>query len=313
MRDLKGKTAFITGGASGIGLGISKACAKEGMNVVIVDLRQDVLDSAKALFEEHNWPVLCLNLDVTDRVAYAKAAEKAQAKFGNIHLLVNNAGIACAGGPLWQVSEKETNLALDVNVVGVIIGIQTLVPHMLKHGEPSHIVSTSSKAGLLAVPGCGLYNVTKQAVVGIMETMAMDLVGTNIGASAFCPGGFISDLGKSSSMVTQSHLGDDAPPPPPPPPEPKDGEEPPAIFKEFATLMRSGDDAGERVVRGVKRGDLYILTHAEFKQGVKERSEAMDRAFPDEVPNPRYGEVFPFLVSNPIFNEQTQVPALDKK
>ena len=187
MDNLTGKTAFITGGASGIGLGIAKACAKEGMKVVIVDFRQDALDTTSKLFMENNWPVLCIKLDVTDRVAYAKAVEEAEAKFGNIHLLVNNAGIGCAGGPLWAVTPKETDVAIDINLTGVLNGIQAIVPHMLKHGEGGHIVSTASKAALLAVPNCGLYNVTKQAVVGIMETLAMDLVGTNIGASAFCP------------------------------------------------------------------------------------------------------------------------------
>jgi len=310
LENLKGKTAFITGGASGIGLGIAKACAKEGMNVVIVDMRQGSLDDAQKLFKENNWPVLCLNLDVTDRSAYVKAADDAEKAFGNIHLLINNAGIACAGGPLWSVSQKETDLALDVNLTGVLNGIQTIVPRMIKHGEGGHIVSTSSKAGLLAVPGCGLYNVTKQAVVGIMETLAMDLAGTNIGASAFCPGGFQTELGMSSSAVTAAHLGDSAtPPPPPPPPPPKDGDAP-SPFAAWDGLIRSPDDAGERVVRGVKRGDLYILTHSEFKEGVQSRADAMARAFPDEKPNPRYGEVFPMLVNNPIFDKQTQVPAL---
>ncbi|MCL2402525.1 MAG: SDR family NAD(P)-dependent oxidoreductase, partial [Oscillospiraceae bacterium] len=255
-----------------------------------------------------NWPVLCLKLDVTDRTAYVKAADEAEAKFGHIHLLVNNAGIGCAGGPLWEVTQKETDLAIDVNLTAVLNGIQTIVPRMLKHGEGGHIVSTSSKAGLIAVPGCGLYNVTKQAVVAIMETLAMDLVGTNVGASVFCPGAFQTNLGKSSREVSAAHLGDDMKAPPPPPPPPKDGE--PNPFAIFAELFRSPDDAGERVLRGVKRGDLYILTHAEFKKGVESRGAAMLRAFPDETLNPKYIKTFPMLVYNEIFDKQEQVPAL---
>ncbi|MCL2408742.1 MAG: SDR family NAD(P)-dependent oxidoreductase [Oscillospiraceae bacterium] len=311
MENLKGKTAFITGGASGIGLGIAKACAKDGMNVVIVDMRQDALDEAAAIFKENNWPALCLKLDVTDRAAYIKAADEAEAKFGNLHLLVNNAGIGCAGGPLWEVTPKETDLAIDVNLTAVLNGVQTIVPRMLKHGESSHIVSTSSKAGLIAVPGCGLYNVTKQAVVAIMETLAMDLKDTNIGASVFCPGAFQTNLGRSSREVSAAHLGDDMKAPPPPPPPPKEGE--PNPFAAVAELFRSPDDAGERVLRGVKRGDLYILTHVEFKKGVESRGNAMLRAFPDEVPNPKYAEIFPMLVYNEIFDQQSQVPALEKK
>ena len=308
MENLKGKTAFITGGASGIGLGIAKACAKEGMNVVIVDLRQSAIDEALPIFEENNWKAIGINLDVTDRDAYAIAADKAEAAFGNIHLLVNNAGIGCANGPLWSVSFKETDLALKVNLAAVLNGIQTIVPRMLKHGEDSHIVSTASKAALLPVPGCGLYNLTKHAVVTIMETLAMDLVGTNIGSSAFCPGGYSTNLGLSSRVVTETILGEKVEPPPPPPP-PKDGEAPRPMM-DWSEVIRSPDDAGERVVRGVKRGDLYILTHAEFKDGVESRVNSILRAFPEEVPNPRYSEIFPMLTYNEIFDKQTQVPAL---
>lgn len=304
MQNLDGKTAFITGGASGIGLGIAKACAKEGMNVVIADMRQSAIDDALRIFEENGWTALGLRLDVTDREAYVRAADDAEAAFGNIHLLVNNAGIGCAGGPLWNVSFKETDLALSVNLVGVLNGIQIVVPRMLRHGEGGHIVSTASKAALLPVPGCGLYNLTKSAVVGLMETLAEDLVGTNVGASAFCPGGYQTNLGASSAEVTAELTGGAVPEPPPPP---KDG----GAMPDWTGLIRPADDAGARVVRGVKRGDLYILTHSEFKDGVESRANAIIRAFPDETPNPRYSEVFPFLTYNALFDKQAQVPALD--
>jgi NAD(P)-dependent dehydrogenase (short-subunit alcohol dehydrogenase family) len=308
MENLKGKTAFITGGASGIGLGIAKACAREGMNVVIADMRQSALDEALPIFKENNWPALGLRLNVTDRAAYTKAADDAEAAFGNIHLLINNAGIGCAGGPLWAVSPKETDLAVSVNLIAVLNGIQEILPRILKHGEGGHIVSTASKAALLAVPGCGLYNVTKQAVVGIMETLMEDLAGTNVGASVFCPGGYETNLGKSSFEVT-AELMDGAPKAPPPPPQ-KDGDDA-SPFKDWGEVIRSPEDAGARVVRGVKRGDLYILTHSEFKEGVRARMNAILRAFPDETPNPRYSEIFPFLTYNAVFDQQTQVPALE--
>ena len=310
MDNLKGKTAFITGGASGIGFGIAKACAKDGMNVVVADLRREAIDEANSFFREKGWPMHGICLDVTDREAYREAADEAERVFGNIHLLANNAGIGCANGPLWAVSEKETDLAILVNMTAILNGIQTIVPRMLAHGESSHVVSTASKAALLVVPGCGLYNATKSAVVGIMETLAMDLKGTNVGASVFCPGGYSTSLGVSSRVVTEAHLGDDAPPPPPPPPRPKDGEEATSPFAGWDEVIRSADDAGERVLRGVKRGDLYILTHSEFKRGVESRFNAILRAFPDEAPNPRYAEVFPILVYNDIFDKQTQVPPL---
>ncbi|MDR3148640.1 MAG: SDR family NAD(P)-dependent oxidoreductase [Oscillospiraceae bacterium] len=215
MENLWGKTAFVTGGASGIGLGIAKCCALEGMNVVVVDMRQSAIDEAMKYFETNNQPAIGINLDVTDRDAYIQAVEQAKAKFGNIHVLVNNAGIGCAGGPLWKVSFKEADLAVKVNLTGVLNGIQIIVPHMLEHGEGGHIVSTASKAALLPVPGTALYNVTKSAVVGIMESLAEDLVGTNVGASAFCPGGYETNLGKSSGEVTAALMGDEKQAPPP--------------------------------------------------------------------------------------------------
>jgi NAD(P)-dependent dehydrogenase (short-subunit alcohol dehydrogenase family) len=307
MEHLKGKTAFITGSASGIGLGIAKACAKAGMNVVIADMRQSALDEALLVFRENNWPAIAVRLNVTDRAAYKEAADQAEQAFGNIHVLVNNAGIGCAGGPLWDVSHKDTDIAVSVNLIGVLNGIQEILPRIIRHGEGGHIVSTASKAALLPVPGCGLYNVTKAAVVGVMESLAEDLAGTNIGASAFCPGGYITNLGLSSSEVTAELKGEK--PAPAPPPAQEDGE-PMPVMADWNAILRYPDDAGERVVRGIQRGDLYILTHAEFREGVRARTDAIIRAFPDEIPNQRYGEVFPFLTYNAIFDSQTQVPAL---
>ena len=301
MDNLKGKTAFITGGASGIGLGIAKACAREGMNVVIVDLRRDAIDEALVVFKNNNWPAIGVELDVTDREAYPKAAEEAEAAFGNIHLLVNNAGISCTSGKLWDLTHKQTDLGINVNITAVLNGIQEILPRMLKHGEEGHIVSTASKAAILPCPNSALYNVTKMAVLGIMEQLATDLAGTNIGASAFCPGGYATNLGQSSSVVTEKHLGEA------PAPRQQRSAQAAADFNE---VIGSADEAGERVVRGVKRGDVFILTHSEFKKGVEARVNAILRAFPDEIPNPRYSEVFPFLTYNRIYDKQTQVPAL---
>ena len=306
MENLRGKTAFITGGASGIGLGIAKAFAKEGMNIVIADMRQNAIDETLQLFEENGWPAFGVQLDVSDRAAYTKAVDAAEAKFGNIHLLVNNAGIGCTGGPLWSVTHKDTDIAVRINLIAVLNGIQEIVPRMIKHGEGGHIVSTASKAAIVPVPGCGLYNVTKSAVAAIMESLASDLTGTNIGASAFCPGGYQSNLGASSTEVTARILGEE----PAPPPAPPSGAAAEAMMASWSEVIRSTDDAGARVVRGVKRGDLFILTHSEFKEGIEVKLEAVRKSIPADEPNPRYAEVFPMVVYNDIYEKQTQVPAL---
>jgi NAD(P)-dependent dehydrogenase (short-subunit alcohol dehydrogenase family) len=307
MQNLQGKTAFITGGASGIGLGIAKAAYKEGMNIVIADLRQAAIDEALKNFEDR---AMGIKLDVSDREAYKAAANEAEAKFGKIHVLVNNAGIGCANGPLWAVSAKDTDFALRVNLVGVLNGIQEIVPRMLAHGEGGFIVSTASKAGLIPVPGCGLYNLTKQAVVGIMETVRSDLP-EGYGAAVLCPGPFTSNLGQSGREVEELITGEKLPMPNFAPP-PQDGEDAPppmpAMDIDFSRIMRSCDEAGERVLRGIKNDDLYILTHAEFKPGFEQRANAILRAFPADAPYDGFAKVFGILVNNPIFDNQMQVP-----
>jgi NAD(P)-dependent dehydrogenase (short-subunit alcohol dehydrogenase family) len=309
MENVKGKTAFITGGASGIGLGIAKACAKAGMNIVIADMRQKAIDEVLPLFTENGWPVLGIELDVTDREGYAKAAAEAEAKFGKIHVLVNNAGIGVPEGKVWTDSYKDVDLMIDVNLKGVLNGIMTIVPYILKHGEGGHVVSTASKAGVVPVPGFTLYNSTKRAVIAVMETLASDLADQNIGSSVFCPGPFQTNLGQSSGEVRAKHLGVEMPAPTPPPK--RDGAQPEQPQIDFSKIIRSADEAGERVLRGILRNDLYIFSHAEFKKGVDARMNAMSRAFPDEVLNEDFDKIFGMLTYNPIFDRQTQVPGFE--
>ncbi len=310
MEHLAGKTAFITGGASGLGLGIAKACAKEGMNIVIADFRQKAIDESLAIFKDNGWTAHGIELDVTDRAGYVKAADEAEAKFGKIHVLVNNAGIGVREGKLWEDDIRDVDLSIDVNYRGVLNGIMTIVPRILKHGEGGHVVSTASKAGLVPVPGFTLYNSLKMAVITVMETLACDLEGTGIGSSVFCPGPFQTNLGMSSGEVRAKHLGIEVPSFAPPPP-PKEGDAPlPQV--DFNKIIRDPDEAGERVVRGIKRGDLYILTHSDFKGGWEARAAAIAKAFPDEALNEDFKKIFSMLAYNPIFEKQTQVPGYNK-
>ena len=309
MKDLKGKTAFVTGGASGLGLGIAKACAKEGMNVVIADFRQEAIDEVLPSFKENGWPVYGIRLDVTDREAFVKAADEAEAAFGKIHVLVNNAGIGHAEGKIWETSYEEMDFFIAINYTSILNGIKTIVPRILKHGEGGYVVSTSSKNGLIPVPGMVLYNSTKRAVMAIMETLAIDLQGTGVGASVFCPGPFKTSLGQTSDALRTKHLGT--------PYEPFDTSKLPKrddidYSKLDLNFERSPDEAGERVVRGIKRGDLFILTHAEWKKGWEAHAAAVTRAFPDEEPNEIMMKVFDRHVRNSIYDTQTQVPAYKK-
>lgn len=306
MIDLKGKTAFITGAASGLGLGIAKACAKEGMNIVIADFRQAAIDEALKVFKENGWPAHGILLDVTDRVAFAKAADEAEAVFGKIHVLVNNAGIGHREGNIWETDYDDMDFFIDINYKSILNGIKSVLPRILKHGEGGHVVSTASMNGLVPVPGMVLYNSTKRAVMAIMETLAIDLEGTGVGASVFCPGPYQTNLGKSTNALREKQLG--APFAPPDMSKLKQTINfDPSI--DFRSLERSPDEAGERVVRGIKRGDLFILTHSEWKPGWEAHASAVTRAFPEEEPNEDFMKVFHLHVGNPIYETQTQVPA----
>ena len=149
MDSVRGKTAFITGGASGIGLGIAKVFAANGANVVVVDSRQDALDEAMGYFKSRKLPAHAIRLDVTDREAYVRAADEADRVFGKIHILINNAGVGAGGGPIQTTTYKDWDFGLSINIGGVVNGITTILPRILKHGEEvTHEDITGYRGGL---------------------------------------------------------------------------------------------------------------------------------------------------------------------
>jgi NAD(P)-dependent dehydrogenase (short-subunit alcohol dehydrogenase family) len=304
MDNLEGKTAFITGGGSGIGLGIAKTCCKHGMNVVIVDIRQEALDEAVVYFTENKLPVHSIMLNVTDREAYTIAADEAESVFGNIHLLVNNAGVG-GGGPVETVTYNDWDYVVGINLGGVINGIMTFLPRMLKHGEGGHIVSTSSTNGIAATGASITYCTTKFAIAGMMEALATEMQGKGIGASVLVPGPTRTNLGKSSAENRPVHLQNEGASPPPPPRDP-DFQ---ARLVDSAVWM-DPVETGERVIRGVRNNDLFIMTHPEFKAGYKIRHDAIMRANPEEPFNEKRWDIiknFGTVIYNDIYEKQRQV------
>ena len=189
MDEVAGKTAFVTGGASGIGLGMAEAFVAAGMNVVIADLRPDHVETALERFagSGRRESVHAIELDVTDREGLARAADEAERVFGNVHVLCNNAGMGILG-PVTLARYDDWDWGLGVLLGGVVNGIQTFLPRMLAHGEGGHIVNTSSMAGVLPIPGAAIYITAKAAVIGLSEALRSELAGEGIGVSAFCPG-----------------------------------------------------------------------------------------------------------------------------
>lgn len=292
MQDIEGKTAFVTGGASGIGLGIAKALLGAGMHVVIADIRDDHLAEAR---EELGSPdrVLALKLDVTDRAAYARAADEAEARFGAVHLLVNNAGVAVVG-PTELASYADWDWVMGINLGGTINGIVTILPRILAHGEGGHIVNTASMSGLMPHPGATIYGTGKGAAVHMMECMRGELEGRGVICSAFCPGAVqsnIAEAGKTrpAELSETGYAEAD-----------KRRQTGGSLFH----LYQTKEEVGERVLRGILADELYIMTHSEFREGIADRTEAMRAAVPDLPENPEYKATFGVLFRNQIHADE---------
>ena len=293
MDPVAGKVAFVTGGASGIGLGLSKVLVKAGMKVVIADVREDHLADAAEFFAQggQKQNVLTLRLDVTDRAAFAQAAQETLRAFGKVHLLVNNAGMGLLG-PIKLAKFDDWDWGIGVMITGVVNGIQTFLPHLLAHGEGGHIVSTSSMAAVVPIPNCSIYIMAKAALVGLSESLRGELAADNIGVSAFCPGPVQTNIRESGKTRPEKYRNSGFAEL-----EQRLGQRP------NSALWMDPVECGERILRGIRRNDLYIFTHREFREGAEEHYRALLASFPDEPLNTERADAIRFLLSNPIFKE----------
>ena len=288
MQNLPGKTAFVTGGGSGIGLGIAKALLGAGMNVVIADVRDDHLEAGQSELAAPE-RVLALKLDVTNRADYARAADAAESRFGKIHLLCNNAGVAVVG-PTILATYADWDWVMGVNLGGTINGVVTILPRILKHGEGGHIVNTASMSGLVPHPGATIYGTSKGASVHMIECMRAELEPQGIICSVFCPGAVQSNIAEAAK-TRPAELADTGY---------AEADKRRQQGKSFFHLYQTKEQVGERVLRGILDDELYILTHSEFRQGIEERAQAMCAAVPNLPENQEYKETFSVLFRNPI-------------
>jgi NAD(P)-dependent dehydrogenase (short-subunit alcohol dehydrogenase family) len=289
LQDVRGKVAIVTGGSSGIGLGMARAFSEAGMKVVITYMREEHRRSALESFPRDNPGVHAIKLDTTDRQGMIRAADEVREVYGNVHLLANNAGI----GIVKQISNatwQDWDWAMRVNIDGVFNGIHTFLPRMLAHGEGAHILATSSSGGLVAGM-LGVYVTTKYAVLGMMESLRVELAGRNIGVSVFCPGLVRSNIMDSERNRPTEYFNSGAP----------ESNASPIGVKEMPgiDLMAVALDpleVGRAVLAGVRRNDLYILTHGEFAGPVRERCEAILASFGSEpVPQARLDAVATYV------------------
>lgn len=262
METLQGKTAVVTGGASGIGLAMGRAFVAEGMSVVLADIEGAALDEAVSSFGR-GAPVHGVPCDVSRRERVESLRDEAVERFGAVHVVCNNAGVS-TGGPVWEVPEAEWEWILGVNLWGVIHGVAAFTPLLLQQNE-GHIVNTASMAGLLSPTFMAPYNVTKHAVVTLTETLFGDLAAvgaTGVGASVLCPGW----------VNTRIHEADRNRPGGPR----TDVERDPAMREAIANLIGSGlsaDEVALLVVDAVRRRRPYILTHPDWSPMITERAE----------------------------------------
>jgi len=271
--NFQGKTAVLTGAGSGFGLECARIGARLGMNLVLVDVQQDALDTAAAELQALGVQVMAHKVDVGNATAMEVLASQVKARFGAPHLVFNNAGVA-AGGLLWENTVADWNWVMGVNLWGVVHGVRLFTPMMLEaaRSDPSyqgHIVNTASMAGLLTPPNMGVYNVTKHAVVALSETLYQDLalVTEQVGASVLCPYFVPTGISQShrnrpadmaAAKPTKSQLIGQA-----------------MSDKAVGSGKVSAAEVAQKVFDAVQAGQFYIYSHPQALGNVQQRMEAI--------------------------------------
>ena len=269
IKEFEGKVVVITGGASGIGLGLAKAFAKRGMKLVLADINKEALDKVSKEFEDKNIEVLTVITDVSDPEQVAHLADASYKRFGRVNILCNNAGIG-AGGPLRFLTKEDWNWALGVNLFGVIYGIQSFLNRMLTSREPCHIVNTSSLAGLTPGDG-GPYSTSKSAVIALSERLALECFNTNVSISVVCPAFVRSKIVENSDILSRTREG---------------LWQPPQVMinssgsemdnsKKLIELGMDPEVMAEMVIKAIENDIFYVITHPEYIPLIKSRFDSM--------------------------------------
>jgi NAD(P)-dependent dehydrogenase (short-subunit alcohol dehydrogenase family) len=268
MRELAGKTAFVTGGAGGIGLSMATAFAQAGMKVMIADIETNALGTAVESLRKITSDIDGIICDVADAAGVERAAQATFARFGNVHVVCNNAGVA-AGGGIDHISLDNWRWVIDVNLMGVLHGIRSFLPHIRKHGEGGHIVNTASMAGMQGGLGFSPYGASKFAVVSMSEGLRMQLAPHGIGVSVLCPSYVRTGIGESGRNRPARYGAS----------QPLDPASPAAaMVAEIAKNLQEGLDPADvaaGVVEAIRDDRLYIFTHPGMRAEVEDRFAAI--------------------------------------
>jgi len=269
MMDISGKTAIVTGAASGIGLGIATALAEAGANVVMADIQKDAVEEAAHGLSGTNKRVMPVPIDVTQEQSVLGALAEAERNFGKLHIACNNAGVPMHGTRLTDVAPGDWEFVIGVNIWGVIHGIRHFVPAIQKHGEEGHVVNTASVAGFQNRRGTnqGPYSMSKYAVLSLSEALEHELEGTNIGVSVLCPGPINTNIARGARNRPQ-HMGG---------PQVRATDE--AVLAE--RLAITGLDpklVGERVVDAIRTKTFYAFVGAVPADVIRARHRRIEAA-----------------------------------
>lgn len=269
MQDISGKTAIVTGAASGIGLGIATALAEAGANVVMADIQKEAVEAAAHALSGTNKQVMPVRIDVTLEQSVIDALSEAQRRFGKLHIACNNAGVPMHGTRLIDVPPEDWQFVVGVNLWGVIHGIRHFVPAILKHGEEGHIVNTASVAGFQNRRGTdqGPYSMTKYAVLSLSEALEHELEGSKIGVSVLCPGPIATNIAHGARN-RPDHLGG---------PQIRTGNER-VLAERLATTGLDPKIVGDRVVDAIRGNTFYAFVGAVPADVIRARHRRIEDA-----------------------------------
>jgi len=265
----------VTGGASGIGFALGAGFAQAGMKVMLADIETDALAAAVKSLHDFGPNIRGVTCDVADPISVERAAKASYEAFGNVHVVCNNAGVVAAGG-IDNISLDNWRWVLDVNLMGVLHGIRSFLPHIRAHGEGGHFVNTASMAGMNSGLGFSPYVASKFAVVGMSEGLATRLEPFGIGVTVLCPGYVRTRIGESGRNRPQRY----GPAQPPDPASPAG-----LLVAQLAERLQSGldpSDVAARVLAAIREEELYVFTHPETRDELEDRfaaiMAAMDKA-----------------------------------